>query len=143
MGMKLREEHLSSTGASQLLPRLLWYLDEPLADSAFIPCYLIAQSAARRVKVILNGTGGDELFGGYPRYKVWGLLPNSWFYLANLLGGICDSRLALPRTGALLNYRQRYLRRLCLFNEVEARHALGLKGEASVTSLVQELFAKG
>jgi asparagine synthase (glutamine-hydrolysing) len=51
-----------------LLPRLLWHLDEPVADTAFITTYLVSEFARRDVKVILSGVGGDELFGGYRRY---------------------------------------------------------------------------
>jgi asparagine synthase (glutamine-hydrolysing) len=51
-----------------LLPRLLWQMDEPIADSAFVTTYLVAEFARRDVKVILSGVGGDELFGGYRRY---------------------------------------------------------------------------
>jgi len=52
----------------QLLPKLLWHLDEPIADSAFLTTYLVAEFARRDVTVILSGVGGDELFGGYRRY---------------------------------------------------------------------------
>jgi asparagine synthase (glutamine-hydrolysing) len=52
----------------RLLPRLLWHLDEPIADSAFVTTYLVAEFARRDVTVILSGVGGDELFGGYRRY---------------------------------------------------------------------------
>jgi asparagine synthase (glutamine-hydrolysing) len=44
-------------------------LDEPIADQAALPTYLIAREARRHVTVVLTGEGSDELFGGYPRYR--------------------------------------------------------------------------
>jgi asparagine synthase (glutamine-hydrolysing) len=51
-----------------LLPRLMWHLEEPISDSAIVTTWLVSELAARSVKVILSGVGGDELFGGYRRY---------------------------------------------------------------------------
>jgi len=44
------------------------HLDEPLADAAVIPTFLISRFARKHIKVALSGEGSDELFGGYPMY---------------------------------------------------------------------------
>jgi len=53
---------------AELLPRLMWHLEEPISDSAIATTYLVSELAAKTVKVILSGVGGDELFAGYNRY---------------------------------------------------------------------------
>ncbi|MEY4529904.1 MAG: hypothetical protein RLZZ156_625 [Deinococcota bacterium] len=53
----------------------LRYLDEPIADPAIVPAFLLAKSARERGAVVmLSGMGGDELFGGYGRYTALPLL---------------------------------------------------------------------
>ena len=56
------------------LPRLAWYRDEPLAETSEVPLLLLAELAGRHVKVVLSGDGGDEVFGGYPKYRAERLL---------------------------------------------------------------------
>ncbi len=51
-----------------LLPKLIWHMDEPIADPACISTYLICAAARERLTVILSGMGGDEVFAGYPRH---------------------------------------------------------------------------
>jgi asparagine synthase (glutamine-hydrolysing) len=53
----------------KILPKIIWYLDEPLSDVTNIPAYLVSQLAKKYVKVVLTGEGGDELFSGYVHEK--------------------------------------------------------------------------
>ena len=52
------------------LPRLVALRDEPVAEGTDVPLYLLSRLAAKNVKVVLAGEGGDELFAGYPKYVV-------------------------------------------------------------------------
>ncbi|MBN1586919.1 MAG: asparagine synthase (glutamine-hydrolyzing) [Candidatus Omnitrophica bacterium] len=67
-GTDHHEITLEIDAVKQLLPRLYDVLDEPFADYAFIPNYLLSEFASRDVAVVLGGDGGDELFAGYPTY---------------------------------------------------------------------------
>lgn len=51
------------------VPKIMWYLDDPVADPSLVPLYFVAQEARKHVKVVLSGEGADELFGGYTIYK--------------------------------------------------------------------------
>ncbi|QOR65934.1 asparagine synthase (glutamine-hydrolyzing) [Cytobacillus suaedae] len=51
------------------LPKIMWHMDDPLADPAAIPLYFVAKEARKHVTVVLSGEGADELFGGYNIYR--------------------------------------------------------------------------
>jgi asparagine synthase (glutamine-hydrolysing) len=53
-----------------LMPKLVRQMDEPAAGPGLFPQYMVSRHAASRVKVVLGGQGGDEMFGGYARYLV-------------------------------------------------------------------------
>lgn len=57
------------------LPRLIGLRQEPVAEPTDVALYLLARLASRSVKVALAGEGGDELFGGYPKYAADWLAP--------------------------------------------------------------------
>jgi len=65
------QHHVVTADEASMHQALLFladHLDEPLADPAVIPTYLLSQFARQRIKVALSGEGSDELFGGYPTY---------------------------------------------------------------------------
>ena len=53
---------------TDLLPRLVWHMDEPTADPAIITAYLVCREARTQATVLLSGVGGDELFAGYRKH---------------------------------------------------------------------------
>jgi asparagine synthase (glutamine-hydrolysing) len=67
-------EVLVEAKAVEILPTLVWHLDEPFADSSALPTYYVSRATRQRVTVALSGDGGDEVFGGY-----------EWRYRLNLL----------------------------------------------------------
>ncbi len=54
----------------EAMPRIIYHMDEPAAGPGVFAQYVVAGQAARSVKVLLGGQGGDEIFGGYARYAV-------------------------------------------------------------------------
>jgi asparagine synthase (glutamine-hydrolysing) len=96
-----------------LFDRLMNHMDDPIADVSIFPTYLVSRLAAAKVKVVLSGDGGDELFGGYETYLAqekahqWDALPR-W-----LRGGVLAPIVAaLPPTAAkkgLINKVKRFV----------------------------------
>lgn len=119
--------------AWETLPALAWQFDEPFADSSALPTWQVARETRRHVKVALTGDAGDELFGGYDRYRALALagmldrLPDrarEWIGgpLARALPASTRAKTRLRRVRRLLegagdNARVRYLRWIGLFDE--------------------------
>ena len=69
----IHEELLLEPDAASLLPRLVEAYDEPFGDTSALPTFLVCEHARRFVTVALAGDGGDEIFGGYERYRAHAL----------------------------------------------------------------------
>ncbi len=111
--------------AISILDHLLDHLDEPFADASAIPAWYVSQLAAREVKVVLSGDGGDELFAGYTRYA--NIFRDSWLDRSPLWARrlVAGAGSLLPHSFPgknFLNYaaydkRMRYLSELMLMPE--------------------------
>ena len=68
-GTEHAEVYLDDATARGLLPQLPEWFDEPFGDASALPAFVVSALARRSVKTALSGDGGDELLGGYERYR--------------------------------------------------------------------------
>jgi asparagine synthase (glutamine-hydrolysing) len=70
------KELMVKSKSIEILPEVIWHFDEPVADPAALPTFLISQATKKYVTVVLVGEGGDEVFAGYPKYRIMRNLKN-------------------------------------------------------------------
>ena len=73
-------DHTSEVAELNMLerwPQVLYHLDQPHGDASFMPTLRVSELAARHVKVVLTGDGGDELFAGYDKYAQFFARPDA------------------------------------------------------------------
>ncbi len=65
------EIFLDSSEIRKALPKIIYHLEEPVADFAVLPFYFLSREAGKKFKVGLLGEGSDEIFGGYSHYPIF------------------------------------------------------------------------
>ena len=74
--------------AKDLLEEVLFYMDEPFADASILPTTFLSKHTRKKVTVSLSGDGGDEVFGGYPKYNAQLLSETFRKFNAHIVGKI-------------------------------------------------------
>lgn len=98
-------ETLTPSVSAEQMSEIAFRMGEPFADSSALPTRLVSQLAARQVKMVLSGDGGDELFGGYVSYgTVAQRVVRPPGLLERILAGIGD-RLGAGRYSAALRWK--------------------------------------
>jgi asparagine synthase (glutamine-hydrolysing) len=106
-------EQILDANLVELLPKLVWHMDDPVADPAAISTYLICSAAREKLTVVLSGMGGDEIFAGYPRHlaaaigRALDVLPRPVRAGAQRLA---ERRLTLGRPGRLRGPRRNLMK---------------------------------
>jgi asparagine synthase (glutamine-hydrolysing) len=133
----------------QEMPKIIWHMDNPLADPAAIPNYFVSREARKHVKVVLSGEGSDELFGGYNIYRE--PIALNWFEkipkpgrqmlhaLARQLPEGMKGRSYLLRGTTPLS--ERYVGNAFIFNEAEKKYVLKTFSEnAPFTDITNPIY---
>ena len=113
------EVYPTETEFIDLMPHLIYHMDEPVAGPGLFPQYIVSRLASNEVKVVLGGQGGDEIFGGYARYVVAYLeqaIKGAIFETTEEGEHIVSLRSILPN----LPYLQRYIPMLHSFWEKDS-----------------------
>ena len=106
-------EQMLEPNVVELLPKLIWHLDEPVADPAAISTYLICSAARQKLTVILSGMGGDEIFAGYPRHlaaqlgRLFGVAPRP---ARRALRRLIEAHLTVGRPGRMRGPRRNLMK---------------------------------
>ena len=131
------------------LPKIIWHMDDPLADPAAIPLYFVAREARKHVKVVLSGEGADELFGGYNIYRephslrMFNYIPNPFKNVLKMLSRILPDGVkgkSLLERG-VTPLEERYIGNAKMFEEKEKRLLLtDYKSNLDYTTITRSIY---
>lgn len=88
LGVRFQSSRFSAGHARSCLDRVAEVWDEPFTDQSMLPTLFLCQNTSAQLKVALSGDGGDELFWGYPQYRI---VPTIWRHRALVNSGLGDA----------------------------------------------------
>ena len=131
------------------LPKIIWHMDDPLADPAAIPLYFVAREARKHVKVVLSGEGADELFGGYNIYrepqslKMFNSIPNPLNHLLERMSRILPDGVKGKNfiERGVTPLQERYIGNAKIFEESEKKLLLSnYKSNLDYTTVTEPIY---
>ncbi|SMQ83617.1 asparagine synthase (glutamine-hydrolysing) [Bacillus sp. OV166] len=133
------------------IPKIMWHMDDPLADPACVPLYFVAREARKHVTVVLSGEGADELFGGYNIYhepqslEVFNKIPKVGKVLLKGIAGMMPEGMrgkSFIERG-VTPMEERYIGNAKMFMEEEKRELLNVYREGlDYTDITKSLYAE-
>lgn len=142
-GAEYHEIFIQGANFPEILPKLIYYMDEPVAGPGLIPQYYVSQLAAQHVKVVLGGQGGDEIFMGYARYLIACLencLSESIFGIKDKKNGRLTLESLVPNLPILTTYKpmmQKFLKQ-GVFDSLDYRYFRLIDRSEGVENLYSE-----
>ncbi|WP_066057547.1 asparagine synthase (glutamine-hydrolyzing) [Robertmurraya korlensis] len=131
------------------VPKIMWHMDDPLADPACVPLYFVAREARKHVTVVLSGEGADELFGGYNIYRepqdleIFNKIPQVGKAFLRLLAKIMPEGMrgkSFIERG-LTPLEERYIGNAKMFSELEKRDLLNTYNKGlDFTNITKPLY---
>ena len=136
-----KEEYLN------IIPKIMYYLDEPTSDPAAVALYFVANLAAKDVKVVLSGEGADEFFGGYNTYH--NEFDLSWYskvpyFIRHAIAKVCSH---LPEVWGInflvrrgMKLEDNYIGVSKVFSERETKKFVNVKSKYQNKDITREVY---
>ena len=131
LGIENKSKIINKEEYLNILPKMMYHLDESTADPAAVALYFVSELASQDVKVVLSGEGADEFFGGYNTYRgdidsgIYGKIP---FFIRHFISRICKHLPTIKGVPFLIRNGERiedyYVGVNPVFSEQDCKHLL-------------------
>lgn len=151
LGTDHHEFRLEPEAFQDFIPKMVWHLDEPMADPSCVPLFFISKYAKDAVTVVLSGEGADEILAGYGLYKKMSLIDSIQNRLPSSLLSFGSTLLSMSRSARWKKYAEwisrpleaRYWGVSRVFTEAAKRELFPERaGNGSTAALFREYYRK-